>query len=81
MWRIITASETIRGSGIDCSNQLTVAVQPVNQFSVVNGSEVCSITTIVRQFESEDSVFCTIRPIQCRERLGGMLNFYYREAA
>jgi hypothetical protein len=21
------------------------------------------------------------KPIQCRERLGGMLNFYYREAA
>ena len=27
------------------------------------------------------TVSSTYEPIQCRERLGGMLNFYYREAA
>ena len=27
------------------------------------------------------TVSSTDEPIQCRERLGGMLNFYYREAA
>ena len=27
------------------------------------------------------SVRSTDEPIQCRERFGGMLNFYYREAA
>jgi hypothetical protein len=27
------------------------------------------------------TVGLTDEPIQCRERLGGMLNFYYREAA
>jgi len=27
------------------------------------------------------TVSSTDKPIRCRERLGGMLNFYYREAA
>jgi len=31
--------------------------------------------------EPPATVGSTDWPIQCRERLGGMLNFYYREAA
>ena len=34
-----------------------------------------------RLLEPLASVRSTDEPIQCRERLGGMLNFYYREAA
>jgi hypothetical protein len=34
-----------------------------------------------RLLEPLATVSSTDEPIQCRERLGGMLNFYYREAA
>jgi hypothetical protein len=34
-----------------------------------------------RLLEPLASVRLTDEPIQCRERLGGMLNYYYREAA
>jgi len=59
IWRITTASIIIRGWEIGCLNQLTVAVSPLNQFSVVNSTEVFSIITIVQQLEGEYSVFAT----------------------
>jgi hypothetical protein len=31
--------------------------------------------------ESSDEVGCTTGEIACRERLGGMLRYYYRQAA
>ena len=34
-----------------------------------------------RLLKSPDIVSSINDPIHCRERLGGMLNFYYREAA
>jgi len=34
-----------------------------------------------RLLKSLAMVSSTDEPIQCRERLGGMLNYYYREAA
>jgi hypothetical protein len=34
---------------------------PMSQFNAANALAVCSITTIVKQPESEDSVFCNIR--------------------
>ena len=34
-----------------------------------------------RLLESPATATSTNDPINCRERLGGMLNFYYREAA
>ena len=34
-----------------------------------------------RLLEPRATVRSTDEPIQCRERLGGMLNYYYREAA
>jgi hypothetical protein len=33
------------------------------------------------QVDGGGKVGSTNNPIHCRERLGGMLNFYYREAA
>ncbi|MCG6867127.1 MAG: hypothetical protein LJE58_17035, partial [Thiogranum sp.] len=37
------------------------SVQPMSRFIAANGLVVCSISAIVKQPESEDSVFCTIR--------------------
>jgi len=34
-----------------------------------------------RLLEPPATVSSTDKPIRCRKRLGGMLNFYYREAA
>jgi hypothetical protein len=34
-----------------------------------------------RLIESGDEVPCTTGEIECRERLGGMLRYYYRQAA
>jgi putative transposase len=34
-----------------------------------------------RLIEAEEGVGCTVGAIQCRERLGGLLHYYYRQAA
>jgi len=61
--RIITAKEITKVLGIDCCSHVLRSVQSMIQFIAVNDLVVCLMTTIVKQLESKDSVFCTIRGI------------------
>ncbi len=68
IWHIITLNVIIRVQGIGCWNHLPGSVQSMSQFIAANALAVCSVTTIVKQPESENSVYCAIR---ARFRGGG----------
>jgi len=57
MLLIITAKEITKVLGIDCCSHVLRSVQSMIQFIAVNDLVVCSITTVVKQLESKDSVF------------------------